>query len=594
MFLLAALQPQLRNTGVALVVGSIGGLLMNTLVVLPPLALGHAIDEATRFGVGGAAVDDVAWAALLVVLAALATEGPRAVKRWFLATGRQRIIAHVRADAVAGVLAWPVGQLLSTPVGELISRIGGDVDVLARSLKELFSETWDSVVFSLALLVAMALIDARLTLLFCVPPVLVAMLLSFFSGRVIRRRTHAARAHSAALVSAIHERLLGVRMLTLLGASDAAVDEVRQLSHAQAAANVDVVRLAGQLKGLYATLVHAGVVMVIVIGGTAVVEQRWTLGTFVAFLELYRRFVDRAHRIPQLVNALHSGGAAHQRLAPLLSSSSSSSSSLPAADALAASSPGPSQVRARGLCVRRADAAALAIDGLDLDVAAGAFIAVTGPVGAGKSTLARALVGLASPSAGSLLIDGAPVVAGAAGARIAFVPDDPQLFSGSVADNVGFGASGNAHLAAALHAAALDDDVAAFAAGVDTQIGELGVRVSDGQCKRIAVARAIAAAAPGWPALLVLDDPFSSVDTATELDMVRRLRALFGPTAPRERQATIVLLSHRLAAFPLADQVLVLERGRLVQAGTHQALVDVDGLYRRTFLAQQRTTATSR
>jgi ABC-type multidrug transport system fused ATPase/permease subunit len=121
-------------------------------------------------------------------------------------------------------------------------------------------------------------------------------------------------------------------------------------------------------------------------------------------------------------------------------------------------------------------------------------------------------------------------------------------------------------------------------------MGEMGVRVSGGQRQRIALARAIAAAAPNIPGLLVLDDPFSAVDLATEAKIIAALREAFGPLAPPNRQATILLCSHRLAVFPQADLVIVLDDGRIVERGSHAELLQAGGLYSRIYHAQQRVS----
>ncbi len=140
---------------------------------------------------------------------------------------------------------------------------------------------------------------------------------------------------------------------------------------------------------------------------------------------------------------------------------------------------------------------------------------------------------------------------------------------------------------AAVSCAALEEDLGGFSAGLDTEIGELGVRVSGGQRQRIALGRAIAAAGSSTPGLLVLDDPFSALDLDTEAKVIAGLRQLFGPLQPYGQRSTIILLSHRLSAFPQADLVVVLNDGQVVEQGTHAELSEASGLYGRIYRAQR-------
>jgi ABC-type multidrug transport system fused ATPase/permease subunit len=222
---------------------------------------------------------------------------------------------------------------------------------------------------------------------------------------------------------------------------------------------------------------------------------------------------------------------------------------------------------------------------------------VTGAVGSGKSGLAKALVGVYKLQSGQILLDGTPLhtlPAVERAARIGYLPQDPWLFSGTIRDNVVFGATNldgptaDALVARAIRLAALEPDIAAFPDGLQTPIGEGGVRVSGGQRQRISLARALLAGAPDKPGLLVLDDPSSAVDVDTEVRLVEGLMASVGPAAPREERATIVLCSHRLAAFPRMDLVVLLDDGRIAEVGTHAELLAANGRYAQIYLAQQR------
>jgi ABC-type multidrug transport system fused ATPase/permease subunit len=606
------LRPYYRQVAGLLAVGSAGGIVMNVAIVLPAVLLGRAVNVALAVEHHRATPAQVGLAALVFVAGTAATELPRIAKRYFLGVARTRFVASVRADALRGVLGWPAERSALVPVGEVMARVIGDVDVLGTGVGEVMVETWDTLLFSASLVVTMFLYDPSLAAL-ALAPVPAALWLAKRAGLMVAHRTTAARESEAELTSVLREQLGALRLLRLFGRAEAATGRVGRFAGVQARAELAAIRLDEALSAIYTALLSAGAVFVIWLGGERVVSRSLSVGSLVAFLALFVRFVTRAPRIPQMANRVQAAGAAYRRLEPLLASprpavgeprwSSFRSAHVPGLTqppAEPARRPaGPAGVRLVRASFTYPGSPAPAVVEAGLEVPPGTLVAVTGPVGSGKSALARLAAGLYRPDTGTVEIDGRPAAGSDPALRAAtvgYLGQEPQVFSGTVADNItlwaGSSPAGELSSAAnrAIVLAALERDLAAMPEGLATQIGELGIRVSGGQRQRIALARALAATGQ-VPGLLVLDDPFSAVDVHTEAVIVAALRDAFGPGAAEQDRATILLFSHRLAAFPLADLVVVVDAGRVIETGTHAELVAAGGLYARIARAQARIEA---
>jgi len=244
----------------------------------------------------------------------------------------------------------------------------------------------------------------------------------------------------------------------------------------------------------------------------------------------------------------------------------------------------------RDLTFSYGDAPVPVLQHVSARIAAGETVAIVGPTGSGKSTLISLLARLHDPPPGTVFLDGVDVrdlPLATLRSAIGFVPQEPFLFSDTIADNVAFGLDADARalrlrsgqaeetgeerrhkIEAAAAVARLDKDLADFSKGYDTIVGERGITLSGGQKQRTALARAIVID----PRVLILDDSLSAVDTYTEEEILTRLKSVM-------RQRTSIIVSHRISTVRGADQIFVLNEGRIVEHGTHDALVRLNGLY---------------
>lgn len=576
----------LWHYSVRLIRGSLGGIGYNTLIVLGPIFLGRAFDAALaleKSGFSAAAYRDLYLDLGLLVATTVTFQGFRTLKRWDFRNMSNRIGNDLRSDVMTASMSWPMEVFDREKVGDLMSRAVGDVSQATATIQSTVTEIYDTLVLILSYFVACLYFEPHLTLLAAIPQAVTIMIAQRTGGLVFRFSTETRQAASR-VSTHLREQLQAERILRAFGRETEERERLGKLCAQQLRANLRLSIVQGGLMPFYAVLSATGIVMVIAQGGVRVAAGQWTVGTFTAYLALFTAMIDRTRMAAQVLNGLHAGRASWSRVVAKIDQETTEGPS-GTQEAPGDAGPGapivssPLNLEVEDLHFSFPGVSSDAIAGVSFSAHPGSFVAVTGPIGSGKSALATVLTGL-YPYQGSVRFNGRELLDIPHEEReriVSLLDQNAFLFSATIKENVAFFSEvDEPRIMDTLHLAGLKDDLGVFPDGVDTLIGEQGTRVSGGQRQRIALARALYRGSP----LVILDDPFSAVDIATEQRMVQRIREA-------AKGSTLLLFSHRLSSFPQADKVIVLAGGQVHEAGTHLELLDRGGLYSRIYRAQE-------
>jgi len=545
---------------------------VNLLSVTIPLLVRRVVDDLQD----GFALSDVLNQAWLIVALATVMGGVRLWSRLLVFGVGRQVEADLKQRIFDQLLRQEPGWVQATGSGEVISRATSDVENVRRLLGFAVLSLANTALAYALTLPAMLAIDPWLSLAAVGLYPLMLMVVRLFGGRMMRQQRRQQEA-LAGLSDLVQEDLSGISAIKIYGqeSTERAAFAGRNRVYRDAA--LGLARTRSTLFPLLEGISSLSLLLLLALGSGQLENGRLSIGDLVALILYVERLVFPTALLGFTLNTFQTGQVSLERVEDLLSRvpkiRSPRQPAAPAAERRGA-------IEARGLTVQYPGAQRPALSDVSFSLGSGELVAVVGPVGCGKTTLARALGRMVEVAPGQLFVDGVDVTAlqlDALRAQVALVPQEGYLFTATLADNLRYGQPQAPQDAVERVAeqARLAADIKGFPDGYQTLVGERGITLSGGQRQRTALGRALLLDAP----LLVLDDALASVDNTTAAEILASVRA--------QRGRTVLMISHQLSAAAGADRVLVLEDGRLVQQGHHQELLAMPGTYRRLWERQQ-------
>lgn len=536
------------------------------------------IREAVRIIEAGGSFRDVTYYAVVIAVAAVLQGLVRTLSRTLMFNAGRDIEYDLRNDLFAHLLKLPVSFYHSRRTGDLMSRVINDISSVRALLGPGILNLVNAPLYYVYALALMLSMDVRMTLAALLPAPLLMFAIRKFRGRILKSSLQVQQQMSA-LSSHVQENLSGMHVVKTYTQEDNQTRQFVELNEDYQAKSMELAKLRGIISPFMQGISGLSVLIVIWYGGMRVIRGDLMVADIVAFIAYLNVLAWPTAAFGWMISLLERGRAAMERLEEILKITPQ-----------IADPPAPIPVRGikSGIEFRGVSFAydhgrngRGALEKVEFSLPAGRTVALVGRIGSGKSTLAQLIPRLFDADTGEIRVDDRDVrrlSLAELRRTLGYVPQDPFLFSTSLRRNLAFGRDdvSDAELERAIRVARLDRDLEIFPQGMDTVVGERGVTLSGGQKQRATLARALVMDPP----VLILDDCLSSVDAQTEAEILRNLKSVL-------KDKTCLIISHRISAVREADEILVLDEGRIIERGNHRELVRGGGVYADLYQQQQ-------